>query len=324
MSMLMTLTFSTESIRSTRTFEKTLAFTIALKVRQFSDQTAQKLEKKESINMRPLFQALSTDIICVCCFGCEFNIITNEDDPANISRTTDLVASHLWKGSRKAGIIDSLLDASQAGTWESPDQELLVEQVFSLVFAGIDTSSIALTSGFWHILSCPGVLRRLQEELRSTTPDIGDTYDWKKVRRLPYLSAVVKETMRISSPAPGRFPRVVPPEGVHHKSSFIPGGTTISSSIYLIHQNPNLFPEPEKFLPERWLAEDSISLEKYIVAFSKGSRSCPGIHLAYLEIYTVLATFFNRFDMELLSPTTEEGLAWSDHGVAVFKSPLKL
>ena len=46
--------------------------------------------------------------------------------------------------------------------------------------------------------------------------------------------------------------------------------------------------------------------------------------LAYLEIYTVLATFFSRFDMELLSPTTEEGLAWSDHGVAVFKSPLKV
>ncbi|KAJ6012494.1 hypothetical protein N7499_011835 [Penicillium canescens] len=182
--------------------------------------------------MRPLFQALSTDIICICCFGCEFNIITNEDDPANISRTSDLVASHLWmvhyfpylashlinapywvkrsllagymqfreqcaaliqstlsvpKGSRKAGIIDSLLDASQAGTWESPDQELLVEQVFSLVFAGIDTSSIALTSAFWHILSSPGVLRRLQEELRRTTPDIEDTYDWKEVRRLPYL-----------------------------------------------------------------------------------------------------------------------------------------
>lgn len=39
-------------------------------------------------------------------------------------------------------------------------------------------------------------------------------------------SAVVKETMRISSPAPGRFPRVVPPEGVHHKSSFIPGGVS--------------------------------------------------------------------------------------------------
>jgi hypothetical protein len=46
--------------------------------------------------------------------------------------------------------------------------------------------------------------------------------------------------------------------------------------------------------------------------------------LSYLEIYTVLAVFFSRFEMEVVSPSTEEGLLWSDHGVTVFKSPLKV
>ncbi|KAJ5316840.1 hypothetical protein N7508_001348 [Penicillium antarcticum] len=336
------------------------------KVRQFSEIT---LEKKGSINIRPGFQSLSAGIICVCCFGREFNIITDEDDPAGISQTTDLVSHHLWKvhylpflashltnapnwmkrslfagyhnfreqcvalvqttlnapkDSRRTGIIDTMLDASQAGTWESPDEEFLTDQIFSLVFAGIDTSSITMTSAFYYILSSPDVLLRLQDELRGNTPNIEETYDWNKVRQLPYLSAIIKETLRISSPAPGRFPRIVPPAGLHHKTSFIPGGTVLSSCIYHIHQNPNLFPEPEKFQPERWLEQDSIGLEKYLVAFSKGSRSCPGIHLSYLEIYTVLAIFFSRFDMELLSPSKDEGLAWSDHGVAVFKSPVKV
>jgi cytochrome P450 len=80
-----------------------------------------------------------------------------------------------------------LLDASQAGTWESPDKEFLTDQTFSLVFAGIDTSSIAMTSAFYHIITSPDVLQRLQHELRGAAPDIQHVYDWKKVRQLPYL-----------------------------------------------------------------------------------------------------------------------------------------
>lgn len=65
--------------------------------------------------------------------------------------------------------------------------------------------------------------------------------------------------------------------------------------------DPEIFIEPERFNPDRWLEGDgkSKALDKYLVAFAKGPRSCPGLWLAYSEIYGALAAVFSRFDLEL-------------------------
>ncbi|KAJ5162339.1 cytochrome P450 [Penicillium capsulatum] len=191
-------------------------------------------------------------------------------------------------------------------------REWLIDQANTLVFAGVDTTAVTLVYTFHQILSSPDICRRLQEELRDATPIIRTCFDWRKVRQLPYLSAVIKEGLRLGASVPGRLPRVVPPQGLQHRDRFIPGGMIVSSNIYSMHHNPSVFPSPDTFNPDRWLADDSIELEKYNVAFSKGSRSCIGMNLAYLELYTVLAVFFNRFDLQLEESTAGRELAWSD------------
>jgi hypothetical protein len=99
--------------------------------------------------------------------------------------------------------------------------------------------------------------------------------------------------MRISPPAPGGLPRVVPSKGLSVGSYYIPGGvsstaltasegsdkvkTIVSEGSYVMHYNSEIYPEPHKFRPERWLDVDNKDLEKGFVPFSKGARNCIGI-----------------------------------------------
>jgi cytochrome P450 len=76
----------------------------------------------------------------------------------------------------------------------------------------------------------------------------------------------------------------------------IPAGTAVGiSALYVLH-DPLLFPSPSEFKPERWLeAEISLKLERYLISFGRGARSCVGVNLAYVELYTICATLFRRF-----------------------------
>jgi cytochrome P450 len=81
----------------------------------------------------------------------------------------------------------------------------------------------------------------------------------------------------------------------------------VGMSALFIAKNPAIFPDPESFLPERWTGESAKTehLERYLLAFGKGTRSCVGINLAYAELYTILATIFRRFPSLELYNTTE-------------------
>lgn len=87
--------------------------------------------------------------------------------------------------------------------------------------------------------------------------------------------------------------------------------TVCETAAYSIHHNP-AFTDSYTFKPERWLDPSSISLEKYIVNFSSGSRICVGMHLALLEIYTLLPWILRSFEVGLGDVLEKEGLRWDD------------
>ncbi|KAJ5435127.1 Cytochrome P450 [Penicillium cf. griseofulvum] len=156
-------------------------------------------------------------------------------------------------------------------------QNDLVNHGLNLVGAGVDTVSLTMTVALYHILSSPEIKRQVYSETREATPFIRDKLDSQRVRTLPYLGAVIKETLRMYPPVPGRMPRVVPPQGESYNGNFIPGGTIVSVSPYTIHRDPKLFSEPNVFKPERWLGDNTLELERALIPFSTGSRMCPGI-----------------------------------------------
>lgn len=88
----------------------------------------------------------------------------------------------------------------------------------------------------------------------------------------------------------------------------------MSSSSYLMHRNVTIFPDPERFDPERWLdgSEQDRRLTRYLTPFTRGSRMCLGINLAYVELYLAIAHLVRRFDWELHETTPEDVRIVSD------------
>ncbi|PQE29342.1 cytochrome P450 protein [Rutstroemia sp. NJR-2017a WRK4] len=109
------------------------------------------------------------------------------------------------------------------------------------------------------------------------------------IQGLPYLSAVVKEGLRISMANPTRLPHIVPPGGWAFKSTYFPPGSIVGCSAYELHFNPDAFPSPFKFHPERWLeGEVTSEANKHWFAFGAGSRACIARNLATIELYMAL------------------------------------
>lgn len=140
-----------------------------------------------------------------------------------------------------------------------------------------------------------------------------------EIEQLPYLSAIIKEISRLSHGISHRSQRVSPDAPLFFNDWVIPPGTPVSMTAMFIHDNPDIFAEPAEFRPERWLRdglepkveaeadkETEERLDRYVVNFSKGSRSCLGMNLAKAEIHLTMAAVFRRFDMDLFETTRED------------------
>ncbi|KAI1160687.1 cytochrome P450 [Nemania serpens] len=192
-----------------------------------------------------------------------------------------------------------------------PPQELeigrLQHEAIGLIGGAVETTSYALIVCSYHVLSNKDVLEKLRSELRTAIPRIQDTPDVDTLMRLPYLTSVINEALRFSYGTPQRMPRLYPtpiiyssPDG---ETYHLPVGSIISMDNYTASHDSWAFPSPFEFRPGRWendpRAPDGKSLSTYLVAFSRGTRNCVGMQLAYAELYIGLATFFRRFDCEL-------------------------
>lgn len=103
---------------------------------------------------------------------------------------------------------------------------------------------------------------------------------------LSYLSGVVKESLRLSMATPTRLPRIVPHGGWDACGVPIPAGTNVGIGSYSLHLNPEVFPSPHEFLPERWLDTKSEMLRDSF-AFGSGPRQCIARNLATQWLYWI-------------------------------------
>lgn len=177
-----------------------------------------------------------------------------------------------------------------------------MQEATILIGAGTGTTSWALSVATFHLLSNPSILQKLKYELHTAIPDPSTPPSISFLQNLPYLSAVIQEGLRLSYGVSSRLERVSPDEPlVFHDDTgdrdwVIPPGTPVSMTSLFIHHDESIFPNSYSFIPERWL--DNPKLERYLVSFSKGSRQCLGINLAYAEMFMCLAAVFRRFGTE--------------------------
>ncbi|TGJ88430.1 hypothetical protein E0Z10_g343 [Xylaria hypoxylon] len=186
-------------------------------------------------------------------------------------------------------------------------------EAVTLMAAGGETTSSTLMMAVYFILADKqNILPRLREEVESlmsrgsSRPSVAD------LERLPWLTAVIKETLRVST-LTARLTRVAPDEALQYNDWVLPAGTAVSMTLREISFDPEIFPSPMAFRPERWLPSNP-NLDKcnrYLVAFGRGSRMCLGINLAHAELYIALATLFRHRDFELHDTVRERDVDFS-------------
>ncbi|KAE9378827.1 putative cytochrome P450 [Stipitochalara longipes BDJ] len=173
----------------------------------------------------------------------------------------------------------------------------LVQEAQIVVSAGTETTSWCLSVVTFHLLDKPSILQNLREELVQAIPDPEDMVPVEKLHQVPYLTTCIQEGLRLCYGVSTRLARISPDEVMvfrdGKKEWEIPPGTPTSMTSYLVHHNPTIFPDSHTYNPQRFL--DNPRLDKYLVSFTKGTRQCIGINLAYAELYTSLASIFRRY-----------------------------
>ncbi|KAK5994291.1 Cytochrome P450 monooxygenase [Cladobotryum mycophilum] len=187
----------------------------------------------------------------------------------------------------------------------------LYEEAQALMFGGADTTGNTLMLGTFYLLESPAFQQRLKEELYRVWPVLHEPPRFEDLEKLTFLTAVIKESLRISPGVASPLPRVVPTTGATISGSFIPPNTIVGISGIFVHNSEDHFKNAKEFNPDRWLEPNSSSLDKWLVAFSKGPRMCIGQNLAYCELYLAFAALFRRFDLTL-DGTQVGDLTWRE------------
>ncbi|KAL2829520.1 cytochrome P450 [Aspergillus cavernicola] len=229
--------------------------------------------------------------------------------------------AHSVKVKKVDNLINTLAAPTMPEHMRSPER--LMNEGFAFVIGGTETTARTLAVGAWNLYAREDIRRKLREELKTVMPTPDSRPSWNELEKLPYLSGVINESLRLSTGIANRSARSAPTEALIYKGYTIPPGTPVSQLHYLILMDPEIFPNPNEFDPERWgrAAAKGARLDKYLVNFSKGSRMCVGLNLAYAELFLVIASMVRWFDMELYeSPKAkiefarDFGTPWPDQG----------
>jgi len=153
------------------------------------------------------------------------------------------------------------------------------QEASNRIVAGSDTTAVTLICLVWSMLKFPELQKQVQEQLKG----IPDRFSDSVLEKLPFLNAVIEETLRLYGAAPGSLPRTVPQGGRTLCAFFIPADTTVSTQVYSIHRDRKIFPNPETFNPKRWLKGVSSEGKAAFSPFVAGSRTCTAAYLARIE-----------------------------------------
>ena len=254
-----------------------------------------------------------------------------QQDRKELRRQSSLQGQELLE----QNLTDKFLAAQAANTSQLGPDELLSLGI-SIIVAGSETTAATLSALFGHLLNNPSCYDTLKVEVDTAFPR-GTTITFSEARNLPYLSAVIKEAFRMHPAARFEPERVVPPEGKYIGGEWIPGGTVVGVSAWVVHRDTSIFgDDPESFKPERWyqnaarkadfysdeadgeeeakkvqegeeLEEEARlkRMDSHLLHFGTGFYTCIGKNIAIMEMYKVVPALIREFDFERRWTETE-------------------
>ncbi|CAG8184447.1 unnamed protein product [Penicillium olsonii] len=244
-----------------------------------------------------------------CLELCERAEVSREDDtPSEGSPSTNAVVYEQLRQSLAAQKCDD----------DRPSNLAIASELLDHLVAGHETTGITVTYMMWELSRNSELQAELRRELLHLSHSLENFgTDGAKslpsssaIDALPLLDAVVRETLRLHSPAPAQLPRVTPEtkNGISlHGHNQIPGGVKISSTAYSLHRISEVFPNPLEWLPQRWLdaGERIHDMRRLFWPFGSGGRMCLGSNFALQEIKLVVAAVYSNYATTIID---DEGI----------------
>lgn len=205
-----------------------------------------------------------------------------------------------------SGLIDIVNTQGKELNWTMLD---VTAEIWGVIWAGADTTAIALAAIFYFTHKHPEVLETLRSEVDAACEQgkLSLPVRYSEAIKLPYLGAVVKESMRMHPSLGLGYPRVVPKEGAEIAGRWVPGNTTVILNPNAVHFDDGVFgPDAESFRPERWLDEKRAAfMSRHDLSFGYGAHTCIGRHITMVEMYKLLPALLREYTFEFAEPDAQ-------------------
>ncbi len=207
------------------------------------------------------------------------------------------IAHRRATGRRGEDILSLLLDAEDEHGTSLTDRQVR-DEVMTLLFAGHDTTTSTISFMFYELARHPHVVERLLAEQREVLRGAPPTAAQLMGDGLPQLEMVLEETLRKYPPAWIGPRRSV--EAFEFDGHTVPAGAYVDYCSWASHHLPDVFAEPDRFLPERFAPQARAEIPKgAYIPFGGGSRTCIGMRFGQLEVRTIATLLLSRFALEL-------------------------
>ena len=206
-----------------------------------------------------------------------------------------IIAERRASGRDMGDLLSMLLEARDDDGNGMSDQQLR-DELLTLLLAGHETTALALSWTWYLLAKHPEAEKLLQKEVDAALA--GAAPRAEDLPRLPYTEKVVKEALRMYPPAYVVLRLALEP--VEIAGYALPAGSSVGMSPWVVHHDARYFPEPEKFLPERWTESFAQKLPRFAYfPFGGGPRICIGAQFAMMEAVLVLTTIASRYTLRV-------------------------
>ncbi|KDQ58000.1 hypothetical protein JAAARDRAFT_193485 [Jaapia argillacea MUCL 33604] len=237
--------------------------------------------------------------------------LQRQADTATLVNLLNNVRTKMKEGRAKESMSTRILSGEGVSEKNRMTEEAMAYAASAPFTAGVDSSTAAMQVFFLAMLHYPDVAKKAQEELdrvvgRDRMPEFRDE------ESLPFMRALIKENLRWRPIAPTGIPHAVIQDDVYN-GYFIPKGSTVFADIFTMAQDPDMFPNPEAFEPERFLKTTDPRLLDFTLPFGFGRRICPGMHVASQSLFILITRILWAFEIK---PLLDGSLPDSDAFVA--------
>ncbi|GJQ65593.1 hypothetical protein Trydic_g7691 [Trypoxylus dichotomus] len=210
-------------------------------------------------------------------------------------KQADNNSEYVYSSKKRLAMLDVLLYAKN--TEKNIDDQGIREEVDTFVFEGHDTTSSCLAFTLMLLACNKHIQDKVVEELSELLPNKSDKMTFNILNDMKYLERVIKESLRLYPSVP-MFGRLTSEIVKTHSGYELPVNSQVMIRVYDMHRNPNIYPDPEKFDPDRFLPENIKARHVFsYLPFSAGPRSCIGQKFALLELKAMLCGIMRHFEV---------------------------